>query len=214
MFKACFKKSKLNFMKNHFFLNYVVLFFLASCSKQLTVKPEDLKENNYDNSNPAIVQYSILAGQNFSDKNGFQNINITELKFSTQFDSTAIYLTKNSSNQADINKLYGFADNNSTHQNFSARFGWRWYNNELQILAYTYNNGVVGFQKIGTASIGKKENYSIKISGNNYIFSFNSTSVNMPRASTTATAIGYKLFPYFGGSEPAPHNINILIQEQ
>jgi len=35
----------------------------------------------------------------------------------------------------------------------------------------------------------------------------------MSRASSTATAVGYKLYPYFGGDEAAPHDINIWIKE-
>jgi len=35
----------------------------------------------------------------------------------------------------------------------------------------------------------------------------------MSRASTTTEAEGYKLFPYFGGDESAPHTISIWMQE-
>ncbi|MEO5783498.1 MAG: hypothetical protein ABIQ07_09520 [Ginsengibacter sp.] len=36
---------------------------------------------------------------------------------------------------------------------------------------------------------------------------------SLPRTSTTAKAIGYKLYPYFGGDETAPHEIDIWIKE-
>jgi hypothetical protein len=35
----------------------------------------------------------------------------------------------------------------------------------------------------------------------------------MTRESKTEKAEGYKLFPYFGGDETAPHNISIWIKE-
>jgi hypothetical protein len=35
----------------------------------------------------------------------------------------------------------------------------------------------------------------------------------MPRKSTTIKAVGYKLYPYFGGDELAPHPVSIWIKE-
>ena len=34
--------------------------------------------------------------------------------------------------------------------------------------------------------------------------------VYIPRSSTTAKGDGYELYPYFGGDEIAPHDINVL----
>lgn len=72
---------------------------------------------------------------------------------------------------------------------------------------------MVAYQKIGTAAINANLTYSIKIQSENYLFSFGDTVVTMPRASTTTTGLGYKLFPYFGGDELAPHDVKILIKE-
>jgi hypothetical protein len=47
----------------------------------------------------------------------------------------------------------------------------------------------------------------------NYVFALEEQVQTLPRNSTTPTAIGYKLYPYFGGDEPAPHNIKIIIEE-
>jgi hypothetical protein len=140
-------------------------------------------------------------------------VNITELKFIARFDSSAIYQAAAPENQYDINKLYGFSDNDAPHQNFSARFGWRWSDGALRLFAYTYNNGVRHEQELGTLAIGGEANCSIKLQPEVYVFTFNGKSVSMPRQSTTVTAKGYQLYPYFGGDEPAPHNIRILIRE-
>ncbi len=35
----------------------------------------------------------------------------------------------------------------------------------------------------------------------------------MPRASTTVKSSGYKLYPYFGGDEFAPHDVRVWIKE-
>ncbi|MER3497486.1 MAG: hypothetical protein C4308_02025 [Chitinophagaceae bacterium] len=61
--------------------------------------------------------------------------------------------------------------------------------------------------EITTIAIGSEYNCSIKLNGNKYIFTVNYITVDIPRASTTATAKGYKLYPYFGGAETAPHDI-------
>lgn len=71
----------------------------------------------------------------------------------------------------------------------------------------------MSFEEIGTVSIGTEHTCSIKVTPSHYIFTVNNETKTLPRASTTATAIGYKLYPYFGGNESAPHTINIRIKE-
>ena len=186
---------------------------LCSCKKNIDVDVAEQPKTDVISSSNSMTEYLIKQGQQYCDKSMYQAINTSELKFMVQFDSSAIYQTVNAANQGDINKLYGFSDNNAMHHNFSARFGWRWKNNQLQIFAYIYNNSVMSFQQIGIANIGEANTCSIKISGNVYMFTFNQTSINMPRASTTNTVIGYKLYPYFGGDEMAPHDIRIRITE-
>ena len=92
-------------------------------------------------------------------------------------------------------------------------FGLLLENNALEIFAYIYNNGVVAYQKVGNALIGTTTEYSIKVNNETYQFTMGNNVVTMPRASTTATGLGYKLFPYFGGDELAPHDIKIWIEE-
>lgn len=197
-------------MKNKLLTGCAAIIMFSSCQKTLDVSKLTAPSTS---TSQEKVTYTIFQGNNYCDKNTYQSTNYTELKFKTIFDSSAVYTTKLSSNQVDINKLFGFSDNNSTHQNFSARFGWRWYNSHVEIFAYIYNYGVVEYQKVGDATIGKEQLYSIKVNATNYVFTFNGTIVTMPRKSTTETATGYKLFPYFGGSEPAPHNVTIQITE-
>lgn len=79
----------------------------------------------------------------------FAPVEYAELKFVVKFDSSAIYNTVDPSNQYDINKLYGFSDNDSLHQRYSARFGWRWSDNALRIFAYVYNSGVRSSKELG-----------------------------------------------------------------
>lgn len=160
-----------------------------------------------------FTKYTIRQGQNSSDGNNFLPTSYSELKFIAKFDSTAIYSTVLDYNQLDINKLYGFSDNNSGHQQFSARFGWRWSDNALRLFGYVYNNGIRDSKELGTVTIGAEINCSIKVTPKHYVFTMNGAIDSLPRASTSVKASGYKLYPYFGGDEPAPHNIYIWIKD-
>lgn len=190
---------------------------LAACNKSV----DDIKSSiSGKKADPALVpatveylKYTIEKGAQYCDQNGFKNVQYDTLSFKVKFDSSAIYQTVNPNNQTDINKLFGFSDNNAAHHDFSARFGWNWSNNALRLFGYIYNNGVMSFKELGQIAIGTENNCVLKVSGDTYIFTLNGQSVTMPRASTTAKGQGYKLYPYFGGDETAPHNIEIWIKE-
>lgn len=199
-------------MKNNLkVLALLVIIFNIACAKTANTKEEDNHHTPISSLGKRL--HVIPQGSHYCDGNIYTSINLSKLNFKVKFDSSAIYQTASPSIQVDINKLYGFSDNNNLHHNYSARFGWRWRNNELQIFTYIYNAGIVSYQRIGTAQIGVEETYSIEVANNSYIFSFQEQTTIMPRESTTTTAIGYKLYPYFGGNETAPHNIKIWIEE-
>jgi hypothetical protein len=186
----------------------VVLFALASCHKSIEATILPVKEA------PSFVHYRIARGEHYSEQGTYAKVEYTELRFLVKFDSSAIYTTANPNNQYDINKLYGFSDNDAHHHEFSARIGWRWSKEALRLFGYIYNNGIVNSEEITTINISSENDCSIKISGNSYIFSVNGKTTSMPRTSTGAVAKGYKLFPYFGGDETAPHDIHIWIKEK
>jgi hypothetical protein len=198
-------------LKKH--LRYIfygsILLFSLSCDKS----QDALVPINHPGSSPQFIKYTIRAGQHYCDQNVYNQTNYSELKFIVKFDSTAIYQTAAADNQYDVNKLYGFSDNNEGHQNFSARFGWRWSDGALRLFGYIYNNGTISFEELGTVTIGIEYTCSVKVTAANYIFTLNDANKTMPRASTTATAVGYQLYPYFGGDEAAPHDINIWIKQ-
>lgn len=166
-----------------------------------------------DTSPTAFTLYSIKKGQQYCDQSTFFPVEYAELKFVVKFDSSAIYNSIDANNQYDINKLYGFSDNDSLHQVYSARFGWRWSDKALRIFAYVYNKGVRNSKELGTVAIGAENDCSIKVTGGHYIFSLNNHSDTLLRSATTHKGRGYRLYPYFGGDELAPHDITILIKE-
>jgi hypothetical protein len=201
-------------MKYNLFILSIAVLIFQSCSKQIdaTDTATSSKKGSETVSNQ-YIQYTIQKGQQYCDKSIFVPVKCNLLSFKVKFDSSAIYKTVADSNQSDINKLYGFSDNNAAHHEYSARFGWRWSDNALRLFAYDYNNSVMSFKELGTVQIGVENTCSIKVLGNEYVFTLNGIETKMPRASTTTLAEGYKLFPYFGGNELAPHNIAIWIEE-
>lgn len=188
----------------------LILMLIASCKKVV----EAVVDHGLNAPKKGqLVEYTITQGQHYANQSTYQAVDYDELKFTVKFDSSAIYQTTVPIDQEDINKLYGFSDNNAEHQQFSARFGWNWARGALRLYAYVYNNGERASREITSIKIGNEYSCSIKVSNDHYIFSANNVTTEMSRSSTTSTAIGYKLYPYFGGDEPAPHDINIWIKE-
>ena len=161
---------------------------------------------------PASATYVIPKGAHSAQTRALKSTKKSRIRFEASFDNSAIYTTSKANNQGDINKLYGISDCGSEHQTNSARFGWRWYKDRLEIHAYTYKNKVRQSALIGTVEPGQKATYEIRLEDEQYVFLLNDKKVTLPRA-CTGEANGYQLYPYFGGDEPAPHDIKITIQE-
>ncbi|MFP5040142.1 hypothetical protein [Parasediminibacterium sp. JCM 36343] len=162
-----------------------------------------------------FTTYTILKGQQYAtgyDSTHFVLITTSDLKFIARFDSTAIY---NIPRQTDVNKLYGFSDNQASHHAYSARFGWAWAQNALRIYGYTYNDSIRTIQELDTVSINKDINCRIQVDtiSKSYLFTLNGKITSMPRTAKTQQAMGYRLYPYFGGQALAPHNVVIKIAE-
>ncbi len=189
------------FPMNRHLLIFLMMVLTASCHKaplyQLREKP--------------FITYIIPAGSHFSNQSAFKSFQDSVLKFTVRFDSSAIYSNKEASNQGDINKLYGFSEEGSHHEN-SARFGWNWENRTLNLYAYCYVEGERHSLHMGEAVIGNEYNCTIRVTGEAYVFSFNNNTNKIPRSLTAKSATGYLLFPYFGGDETAPHEIRIYIR--
>lgn len=165
-----------------------------------------------DTSEP-FTTYLIKAGNNYCENNRYPVLTLKTLSFRAVFDSSAVYATADPANQDDINKLYGFSDSMTHHQRNSARFGWNWAGNALHIHAYTYVHGVRQSKELGTVPLGKPVDYRIAVTPGVYFFTVGGRTDTMVRGSEDTVAAGYKLLPYFGGDEPAPHDIAIRIRE-
>ena len=202
---------------------------IVSCQKELTTDPDMTSDSTTivapdstqvpdtdttgSSQKEMFTTYTILKGEQYCVNNMYPPYMTDALHFVVKFDSTDIYSNIIATNQYDYNKLYGFSDNMSDHHSFSARFGWRWCNNEVELSAYTYNDGVRSIKDLGGVALNKEHNCAIVVNGNHYDFVLDGDTTSVSRTSKTEVAMGYKLLPYFGGDEMAPHDINIMIKE-
>ena len=131
--------------------------------------------------------------------------------WSVIFDSSAIYTTQDSLNQYDINKLIGWSDCGEDHLEASIRFGWRWLNDSLEIHWFKHENGHFSFAKICSISLCEPHDYCLKFNSSKYDLCVDETCVSVDR-SCSNNYRKYKLYPYFGGEESAPHSIKIKVK--
>lgn len=158
------------------------------------------------------MQYTIPQGRHTANPRPIHFFRGSVLQFIVHFDSSAIYKNTAKGTGRDVNKLYGFSDNFALHHRYSARFGWRWLNDSLHLLAYYYNNGYRSFQEITSIRINAFDTCRIRVTKGAYIFSVNQKSITVPREASGRKACGYLLYPYFGGDATAPHTISIYIR--
>lgn len=200
----------MTFLKPFRFLALAMLLVASvSCKKMV----ENLVKPTVPIDEFGFANYYIKKGNQSAENTGYKSVTSNEMKFIVRFDQSAVYSVNNPENQSDVNKLYGFSDNHAAHHQFSARFGWRYMNNQLTLHAYVYNNEQRTEQLISAIEIGKEYSCSIQAAGNQYIFKAAGKTVTIPRLATGANVDGYKLFPYFGGNETAPHDIHIFIKD-
>lgn len=186
---------------------FYFLFFqlvLSSCKKNDTLK------SNSD----AYITYLIKKGEHYATNNNLTNLSeLDTLKYLVVFDSSCIYQNMDTQNQYDINKLIGFSDCGTLHQENSARFGWNWLNGSIHLYAYCYNNGERKYEFLDTVELNKPYYLKLYLDNFSYYFFLKDKIYTMPRACSNGNKInGYQLFPYFGGDEVAPHDIRIKIK--
>lgn len=158
-------------------------------------------------------RFITYKGEHYSWPRVTESLQTNSLKFDARFNETAIYDFGDQALQSDKNKLMGLCDCNSTvHQN-SARFAWQWFNNRLEIYGYTYVNGVRQEQFVGVVNVGEFNHYEISLTDSHYVFKLNGGEpVYMQRGKGCTTGVYLKLWPYFGGHVPAPHDVSIDIK--
>ncbi|MFC5270164.1 hypothetical protein [Adhaeribacter terreus] len=168
--------------------------------------------NNEPTDSNGFRIYTIKKGGHYADNREAGEVKTKKMSFSVLFDSSAVYKTFDPVNQFDINKLYGLSDCNSAHHSNSARMGWCWVNNRLEIHAYGYKNGMRNSEFITAIPIGKPVDMSIEMNDSTYLLKVGEKFAELPRG-CSGEGTGYKLFPYFGGDETAPHDIVVKVKD-
>jgi len=163
-----------------------------------------------------FVTYLIRADSHDAE-NTQGNLTIqgsNRMEFQAIFDESCIYTNRIPGNVHDINKLMGFADCGTIHHEASARFGWNWKDDALKIYTYVYVGGQRLPEKLmGEVALNKIHHFKLEVEGDKYIFTLNGHEEVMPRqCSDNVGKLAYKLYPYFGGDETAPHDIRIKIR--
>jgi hypothetical protein len=133
------------------------------------------------------------------------------IKFKVIFNESAIYTTKDPINQADVNKLYGVSDCGENHMQYSIRFGWRYYNDSLQLLWFKHQHSKFTFGLIKEIDTNQSYNCSIEIKDDSYVLGVDGDYISTDRT-CPHNYKRYMLYPYFGGDETAPHDITIRIK--
>ena len=192
------------------FLLFIMLLCIISmsCNKTIVIKSQVAPVVTH-----SLQKYIIKKGNHYADQSALQVLNSSSVVASVLFDSSAIYTTVNPFNQGDINKLIGFSDCNTEHQQNSARLGWAWNGKNVMIYAYSYVNTERISRPLGPVELNRYFNCSVKAENGYYYFQAGMYTDSIPRHCNSFTGSRYKLFPYFGGDETAPHDISIVIKE-
>jgi hypothetical protein len=122
--------------------------------------------------------------------------------------------------QLDTNKLIGVGFLPGHHVD-SARFGWR-YSPErgmVELLAYCYVRRRRVIEPIGFVEIGQPYRLQLNVTLRAYVFDVYGEREGMPIGACSIShhhrkKLQYRLGTYFGGNQPAPHDIKIKIENK
>ena len=196
-----------------------ILLLPAACVKEQPAPPHNQPADT--TTTPVLpvdtltgfTSWWIRAGQHYAEGNQYPQASINQMRFKVLFDSSCIYTSQVPENQEDINKLMGFSDCGEFHQVSSARFGWNWLRDSLRIHAYCYVNSVRVYKELGAVPLNRVQHCELRVLPESYVFILNGRADTLSRGCTDSLAMGYKLYPYFGGNEPAPHDVRIRVLE-
>ena len=158
-------------------------------------------------------EFVIREGEHYSSPRLLETVNSAHLKFRATFDESARYTLEDPSTQANLNKLMGFSDCGNLHHENSARFAWGWLDNQLKIYAYCYVDSARVHTFVGNVNVNEENLYEIGVADDSYVFYLNGQrKAAIRRKPECQEGIRYMLYPYFGGSVPAPHDVRVKIE--
>lgn len=177
-----------------------------SCVPDFLVKNPDWVEIEKDTHEPALK------------RKGGMLISPREVSATVMFDSTCMY-DVTQVDEFDYNKLFGIGFMGSKdqhwgqapHQVDGVRVAWRWNpkQNRIDLGAYVYVAGKRITQDLGSMRINEERRLTIKIDYTNKTY----TVLNgEPIPFTHKKTVAYRNGLYFGGNQPAPQTIRVMIK--
>ncbi len=169
------------------------------------------------------MNYRVPKGQHYAWPPAFGLYwQIKRMHRVVTFDITAKYDLPGTEDDEDVNKLFGWGYLNGGHHKDSARFGWN-YNNttsRVALWAYCYINGervmkwiceVPTYLKLlcQIDKIGNVYSFTVADPHNTY-YVYGGLDIRFEHNKKLA----YKLSCFFGGNNPAPHDITIKISKK
>jgi len=167
------------------------------------------------------MQYNIKKGKHSS---GF-HFGITfkkKITFECMFDNSCLYGDLGDNDNYDINKLYGFATT-WYHLLQSGRVGWRCLDGKnIELLTYSYNDGKRENKEtdiLGTVKPNEWFSCTIEDLEYAYEYTFKKSSwtkkivVKADAKKKDWFIFHYKLYFYFGGNKPSPHDMFVTVNE-
>lgn len=159
--------------------------------------------------------FTIKKGKHFSNQFLYKMYNFFNFKkkveYIVKFPSSCIY-ELNKKDQMDINKLFGFSLGVLHHQN-SVRFGWNYLEGKIILHAYCYEDGKRNNSFITRIPLDQEFKLGIFVEENVYTFVVENLKTNhkskVKMYGKQKFKFGYNLWPYFGGNNPAPHDMSI-----
>lgn len=167
-----------------------------------------------------MKKYKIKKGRHSTSGLHFGITFNKTVKYRCSFDRSCIYKFDDV-DKFDINKLCGFSTTMFHHKQ-SGRIGWRCLDNEsIEILTYTYNDGVREGNETDVLGVVKpNQEFEVSITDNEefYMYTFKDLSGNskstkfFDRKQKDWFLFHYLLFPFFGGNKTAPHDMIINLK--
>jgi len=135
-----------------------------------------------------------------------------KLAYNVKFTDSCKYITVDPLNQTDVNKLFGMTTGLTSVHKDSARFGWRYMpaTGKIMLHAYVYSKGIARNFDIEEVDINWSIDLEIVRTANAYFFHINNKiAKTVIDDVSTEKSVNFQCFPYFGGTEAAPHDIEL-----
>lgn len=131
-----------------------------------------------------------------------------DLTYEVTFTESCKYLTWR--NDSSIHKLFGIGFF-PYHRINSIRFGWSYEGLEsIRIHKYIYKDGVRTIEPLTWVQVNEPAYFSIFSDGGSQ--SYGMICQHIVEQVKIKPQIGYQLYPYFGGNQKAPHDIEIIME--